>query len=171
MWPTGMAAVGVDLKGRIPPGDQASPGRALGRLSDIGWGNRLRPLLAPHTPDGRIPDDVAAAVVSVLADWARGPGGWASGAPEAPARPVGVVTVDSRTRPQLIRSLGEHIASVGRMPLLGSVGVPRRGGGRRSAAQQQRPAAARAGRRAGRAARPSPRRWPRRTGRCCSWTI
>lgn len=134
MWPTGMAAVGVDLKGRIPPGDQASPGRALGRLSDIGWGNRLRPLLAPHTPDGRIPDDVAAAVVSVLADWARGPGGWASGAPEAPARPVGVVTVDSRTRPQLIRSLGEHIASVGRMPLLGSVeyraeaadaGVPR----------------------------------------------
>ncbi|WP_372410084.1 RecQ family ATP-dependent DNA helicase [Streptomyces luteireticuli] len=121
MWPTGMAAVGVDLKGRIPPGDQAAPGRALGRLSDIGWGNRLRPLLAPHTPDGRIPDDVAAAVVTVLADWARGPGGWASGAPDALARPVGVVTVDSRTRPQLIRSLGEHIASVGRMPLLGSV--------------------------------------------------
>ncbi|KNB51322.1 RecQ family ATP-dependent DNA helicase [Streptomyces caatingaensis] len=121
MWPTGMAAVGVDLKGRIPPGDQAAPGRALGRLSDIGWGNRLRPLLAPHAPDGRIPDDVAAAVVTVLADWARGPGGWASGAPDAPARPVGVVTVDSRTRPRLIRSLGEHIAAVGRMPLLGSV--------------------------------------------------
>jgi ATP-dependent DNA helicase RecQ len=27
----------------------------------------------------------------------------------------------SRTRPQLIRSLGEHIAAVGRMPLLGSI--------------------------------------------------
>ncbi|MFF7729145.1 RecQ family ATP-dependent DNA helicase [Streptomyces sp. NPDC008001] len=121
MWPTGMPAVGVDLKGRIPAGEQASAGRALGRLSDIGWGNRLRPLLAPGTPDGPVPDDVAAAVVTVLADWARGPGGWASGAADAPARPAGVVTLASRTRPQLIRSLGEHIASVGRMPLLGAV--------------------------------------------------
>ncbi|MCQ8772651.1 RecQ family ATP-dependent DNA helicase [Streptomyces telluris] len=121
MWPTGMPAVGVDLKGRIPAGEQAASGRALGRLSDIGWGNRLRPLLAPHTPDGPVPDDVAAAVVTVLADWARGPGGWASGAADAPGRPVGVVTLASRTRPQLIRSLGEHIATVGRMPLLGTV--------------------------------------------------
>ncbi|MBO0655411.1 RecQ family ATP-dependent DNA helicase [Streptomyces triculaminicus] len=121
MWPTGMPAVGVDLKGRIPAGEQAAPGRALGRLSDIGWGNRLRPLLAPQAPDADVPDDVADAVVTVLADWARGPGGWASGAPDAPARPVGVVTIASRTRPRLIRSLGERIASVGRMPLLGTV--------------------------------------------------
>ncbi|MGW2600311.1 RecQ family ATP-dependent DNA helicase [Streptomyces klenkii] len=121
MWPTGMPAVGVDLKGRIPAGEQAATGRALGRLSDIGWGNRLRPLLAPQTPDGPVPDDAAAAVVTVLADWARGPGGWASGAADAPARPVGVVALASRTRPQLIRSLAERIASVGRMPLLGTV--------------------------------------------------
>lgn len=121
MWPTGMAAVGVDLKGRIPVGEQAASGRALGRLSDIGWGNRLRPLLAPQAPDAPVPDDVADAVVTVLADWARGAGGWASGAPDAPARPVGVVTVASRTRPLLIRSLGERIAAIGRMPLLGSV--------------------------------------------------
>ncbi|WP_367130385.1 MULTISPECIES: RecQ family ATP-dependent DNA helicase [Streptomyces] len=121
MWPTGMPAVGVDLKGRIPAGEQAATGRALGRLSDIGWGNRLRPLLAPQTPDGPVPDDAAAAMVTVLADWARGPGGWASGAADAPARPVGVVALASRTRPQLIRSLAERIASVGRMPLLGTV--------------------------------------------------
>ncbi|MFF4406395.1 RecQ family ATP-dependent DNA helicase [Streptomyces sp. NPDC001404] len=121
MWPTGLPAVGVDLKGRIPAGEQAAPGRALGRLSDIGWGNRLRPLLAPQAPDCPVPDDVSAAVVTVLADWARGPGGWASDAPDAPARPVGVVTLASCTRPQLIRSLGERIAAVGRMPLLGTV--------------------------------------------------
>ncbi|MEV6651540.1 RecQ family ATP-dependent DNA helicase [Streptomyces sp. NPDC051219] len=121
MWPTGLAAVGVDLKGRIPAGELASPGRALGRLSDIGWGNRLRPLLAPQSPDGPVPDDVAQAVVSVLADWAKGPGGWASGAEDAPARPVGVVTVTSRSRPELIGTLGERIAVIGRMPLLGSV--------------------------------------------------
>jgi len=121
MWPTGLPTVGVDLKGRIPAGEQAAPGRALGRLSDIGWGNRLRSMLAPQAPDGPVPDDVAKAVVSVLIDWAKGPGGWASGQPDAQPRPVGVVTVASRTRPQLIQSLGSRIAEVGRLPLLGSV--------------------------------------------------
>jgi ATP-dependent DNA helicase RecQ len=122
MWPTGLPAIGVDLKGRIPPGDQAAPGRALGRLSDIGWGNRLRPLLAPQAPDGPAPDDVVKAVVTVLADWAKAPDGWATGAPDARPRPVGVVTVPSRTRPQLVRSLGDRISAVGRLPLLGSLG-------------------------------------------------
>ncbi|MFD3500147.1 RecQ family ATP-dependent DNA helicase [Streptomyces sp. NPDC058678] len=121
MWPTGLPAIGVNLKGRIPPGEQATPGRALGRLSDIGWGNRLRPLLAPHTPDAPAPDDVMKAVVTVLADWAKAPDGWASGKPDAPSRPVGVVTMPSRTRPQLVQSLGNRIAEVGRLPLLGSL--------------------------------------------------
>ncbi|MFF8940084.1 RecQ family ATP-dependent DNA helicase [Streptomyces paradoxus] len=121
MWPTGLPAIGVDLKGRIPAGEQAASGRALGRLSDIGWGNRLRPMFAPQAPDGPVPDDVAKAVVDVLADWARGPGGWAPGAPEAGPRPAGVVTVASRTRPQLIGSLGARIAEIGRLPLLGSI--------------------------------------------------
>lgn len=121
MWPTGLPAVGVDLKGRIPAGEQAAEGRALGRLSDIGWGNRLRPMLAPQAGDGPLPDDVAKAVVGVLVDWAKGPGGWASGAADAQRRPVGVVTVASRTRPQLVGSLGARIAEVGRLPLLGSL--------------------------------------------------
>ncbi|MEU6768285.1 RecQ family ATP-dependent DNA helicase [Streptomyces sp. NPDC046853] len=121
MWPTGLAAVGVDLKGRIPAGEQASTGRALGRLSDIGWGNRLRPMLAPQAPDGPVPDDVANAVVGVLADWAKGPGGWAPGNGDAQPRPAGVVTMSSHTRPQLIQTLGARIAEIGRLPLLGSI--------------------------------------------------
>ncbi|MEV7417322.1 RecQ family ATP-dependent DNA helicase [Streptomyces sp. NPDC089919] len=121
MWPTGLPAVGVELKGRIPAGELAATGRALGRLSDIGWGNRLRPMLAPQAPDQPVPDDVAQAVVSVLADWARGPGGWAAGGPQAPARPAGVVAMASRTRPQLIGSLAARISEIGRMPLLGTV--------------------------------------------------
>lgn len=100
---------------------QSFAGRALGRLSDIGWGNRLRPMLAAQAPDGPVPDDVVNAVVTVLADWAKGPGGWASGAADAPPRPVGVVTVASRSRPQLVGSLSARIAEVGRMPLLGTV--------------------------------------------------
>ncbi len=121
MWPTGLPAVGIDLKGRIPAGELSFTGRALGRLSDIGWGNRLRPMLAAQAPDGPVPDDVTNAVVTVLADWAKGPGGWASGSADAAPRPVGVVTVASRRRPQLVQSLGRRISEIGRMPLLGTV--------------------------------------------------
>ncbi|MFJ9634310.1 RecQ family ATP-dependent DNA helicase [Streptomyces sp. NPDC101175] len=121
MWPTGMAALGVDLKGRIPAKDQCSTGRALGRLSDIGWGNRLRPLLAEHAPDGPVPDDVLKAAVAVIADWARSPGGWAPNVPDASARPVGVVALPSLARPQLVGSLAQGIATIGRLPLLGTL--------------------------------------------------
>ncbi|MFE0354253.1 RecQ family ATP-dependent DNA helicase [Streptomyces nigra] len=121
MWPTGMPALGIELKGRIPAGEQCSTGRALGRLSDIGWGNRLRPLLAENGPDGPVPDDVLKAVVAVLADWARSPGGWAPDVPDAVQRPVGVVAVPSLTRPELVGSLARGVASIGRMPFLGAL--------------------------------------------------
>lgn len=64
---------------------------------------------------------MAKAVVGVLADWAKGPGGWASGSPDAQPRPVGVVTMASHGRPRLVQSLGARIAEVGRLPLLGSI--------------------------------------------------
>ncbi|WP_030220813.1 RecQ family ATP-dependent DNA helicase [Streptomyces bikiniensis] len=121
MWPTGMPALGIELKGRIPAGEQCSTGRALGRLSDIGWGNRLRPLLAENAPDGPVPDDVLKAAVAVLADWARSPGGWAPGVPDATARPVGVVAVPSLARPRLVGSLARGIADIGRLPCLGTL--------------------------------------------------
>ncbi|WP_030803194.1 RecQ family ATP-dependent DNA helicase [Streptomyces sp. NRRL F-2799] len=121
MWPTGMPALGIDLKGRIPAKEQCATGRALGRLSDIGWGNRLRPLLAEQTPDGPVPEDVLKAVVEVLADWARSAGGWASNTPDAMARPVGVVAMPSLSRPQLVASLAERVAEIGRLPYLGAL--------------------------------------------------
>ncbi|HZN19188.1 MAG TPA: DEAD/DEAH box helicase [Micromonosporaceae bacterium] len=113
-WPTGLAAVGVPLSGRIPAGELAEPGRAVGRLSDLGWGARLRELVGEEAPDGPVPDDVFAAVVQVLADWARGDDPW-------PARPVAVVRVGSRRRPQLGASLASRVAAVGRLPLWGTV--------------------------------------------------
>lgn len=121
MWPTGLEAAGVPLKGRIPADEQAGQGRALGRLSDIGWGNRLRPLFAEGAPDQPVPTDAVDAVVRVLADWARGPGGWAEGGPDAAERPVGVVAVASRRHALLVASLSERIAAIGRIPLLGTV--------------------------------------------------
>ncbi|MGW0769565.1 RecQ family ATP-dependent DNA helicase [Streptomyces sp. NPDC002676] len=121
MWPTGMPALGIDLKGRIPAGEQCATGRALGRLSDIGWGNRLRPLLAENAADGPVPDGVLEAAVAVLADWARSPGGWAPNVPDASARPAGVVAVPSLARPELVGSLARGIAAVGRLPFLGTL--------------------------------------------------
>src|SRR4051794_33673894 len=67
MWPTGLSALGIDLSGRIPAELQAEPGRALARLSDVGWGTRLRELFSG--PDAALPDDVLRAVVQVLAGW------------------------------------------------------------------------------------------------------
>ncbi|MFC7545084.1 DEAD/DEAH box helicase [Plantactinospora sp. GCM10030261] len=114
MWPTGLEAVGVPVKGKISPAEQALSGRAVGRLSDLGWGGRLRGLLGPEAPDAALPDDVATAVVEVLKAWAHGDDPW-------PTRPVGVIAIDSRRRPRLVRGLAERIASVGRLPLLGAV--------------------------------------------------
>ena len=52
MWPSGLAALGVPLPG-ASPGGRPEPGRAVARLSDIGWGPRLRALLAGRRPGPR----------------------------------------------------------------------------------------------------------------------
>ncbi|HEX6855753.1 MAG TPA: RecQ family ATP-dependent DNA helicase [Streptosporangiaceae bacterium] len=120
MWPTGMKDLGVEVAGKIPAGEAAETGRALGRLTDLGWGPRLRALLGagpadgtgpdgPGSADQPAPDDLVAAMVKVLAAW-----DWAE-------RPAGVVTVPSRRRPLLIGSLGRQLAGLGRLPYLGAL--------------------------------------------------
>jgi ATP-dependent DNA helicase RecQ len=111
MWPPGMKDLGISgASGKIPADRTAEPGRALGRLTDIGWGTTLRALLADEAPDGPVTDQLIDAVVKVLAAW-----DWSQ-------RPAGIVAVPSRTRPVLITSLGQRIAQVGRLPYLGSLG-------------------------------------------------
>jgi ATP-dependent DNA helicase RecQ len=107
MWPTGMRPEGI--AGRIPPGLQAEPGRALGRLTDLGWGNRLRGVLADGAPDAPVTDEIFAAVVSVLSawDWER--------------RPVAVIAMASATRPRMIADLARRVAAIGRLPYLGEI--------------------------------------------------
>jgi ATP-dependent DNA helicase RecQ len=109
MWPTGMRELGIDVAGKISQDLAAEPGRALGRLTDLGWGPRLRSLLASDAPDAPAPDDVIAAVVQVLASWQ-----WEQ-------RPSGVVSIPSRSRPQLIGGLAARIAEIGRIPYLGQL--------------------------------------------------
>src|SRR5579875_3488051 len=109
MWPAGMPALGVEVSGKIPAAEVAAPGRALARLTDLGWGPRLRALFADGAADGPVPGEMVAAVVKVLAAW-----DWED-------RPAGVVTVPSRSRPELVASLGERIATLGRLPYLGQL--------------------------------------------------
>ncbi len=116
MWPTGVKG-DLGVSGRIKSELQAETGRALGRLTDIGWGNRLRELFAAGDTD--VPADLVDAVVKVLAAW------------DWPTRPTGVVTIGSRSRPRLVTTFGRRIAEIGRLPYLGEltpVGdpVPRR---------------------------------------------
>jgi ATP-dependent DNA helicase RecQ len=126
MWPTGMQAIGIDVKGKIPVEKSAESGRALARLSDIGWGGPLRALLSDGA-DRDVPDDVFKAVVQVLASW-----DWAE-------RPTAVVSMGSLSRPRLVDGLAERIAKLGRMEYLGSLGrATDTGAGRHRANSAQR---------------------------------
>jgi ATP-dependent DNA helicase RecQ len=109
MWPTGADRLGVPAKGRIALDERATEGRALARLTDLGWGGTLRELFAPGTPDGPVSPQVLAACVRVLAEW-----GWAE-------RPTAVVSMPSRSRPQLVESLARGLADVGRLPYVGAL--------------------------------------------------
>ncbi|EMY33370.1 ATP-dependent DNA helicase RecQ [Arthrobacter crystallopoietes BAB-32] len=115
MWPTGMARLGVEVKGKIAAAEANESGRALARLTDLGWGGRLRTLFAPGAPDAPVDQQTLQACVRVLAEW-----GWAQ-------RPVAVVSVPSRSRPQLVASLAEGLAGIGRMPYLGALAAPHGG--------------------------------------------
>ncbi len=110
MWPTGMKDLGIDASGKIPASRTAEPGRALGRLTDVGWGATLRALLAEGAPDEPVTAPLTDALVKVLAAW-----DWAQ-------RPVSVVTMPSRARPLLVGSLGQRIAAIGRLTYLGPLG-------------------------------------------------
>jgi len=128
-WPSGLTAVGVSLSGRIAAAEQAEPGRAIGRLSDIGWGPRLRALLEDEADD-TVPADVVAAAIAVLAGWT-----WER-------RPAAVIAVPSRSRSLLVTTAAERIASIGQLAWLGPLGrsgsAPAGGGGRSNSAQRVR---------------------------------
>ena len=108
-WPSGMDRLDVPVKGRIGVDEQSEPGRVVARLTDLGWGTRLRTLLAAGAPDGPVPDDLLDACVQVLAGW-----GWAQ-------RPTAVVAMPSQRRPLLVASVAEGIARIGRLPYVGAL--------------------------------------------------
>ncbi|HWU46199.1 MAG TPA: RecQ family ATP-dependent DNA helicase [Humibacter sp.] len=125
LWPTGMLALGVPVSGKIPAGQSLQQGRSLARLTDLGWGNRMRRLFAADAADDPVDDALLAACTRVLSEW-----DWQQ-------RPDAVVSIPSRSRPQLVTTLARGLASIGRLPYLGALepvdGGPQGGPGGNSA--------------------------------------
>jgi ATP-dependent DNA helicase RecQ len=106
-WPTAMSALGISLSGRIPAGEKAETGRAVGRLDGIGWGSALRDLLRPEVPDGEVPIPLRHAVVQVLDGWL----------PASESALDAVVFIDSARRPVLLHHLATGLARYRSIPL------------------------------------------------------
>jgi ATP-dependent DNA helicase RecQ len=113
MWPTAMPGLGIDIRGKLAAAEQAEVGRVVARFTDLGFGPRLRSLLAADVADTPLPDDVVKACIQVLAAW-----DWTQ-------RPAAVVHIGSSRRPTLIADLASRLAGIGRLIDLG--GVPHGG--------------------------------------------
>ncbi|MFI7587088.1 RecQ family ATP-dependent DNA helicase [Spongisporangium articulatum] len=98
-WPSGMAALSVDLSGRIPAEEQAAEGRAVANATDLGWGEQVRALFAAETPDGELPTPLKHAIVQVLREWRPEP------------RPDVVVAMESYSHPLLVEQLASGLAT------------------------------------------------------------
>jgi ATP-dependent DNA helicase RecQ len=129
-WPTGAGRLGVEadgkpVAGKISADERPETGRVVARLTDLGWGGVLRDLFAAGSPDAPLSDDLLGGCVRLLRDW-----DWAE-------RPVGIVAVPSVSRPELVRSVADGIARLGRLPVLGRLelaeGAPQRTAGGNSA--------------------------------------
>jgi ATP-dependent DNA helicase RecQ len=124
-WPTALPALGVALKGRIGDAESAQPGRAVGRLSDLGLGPAAAPGGGRRGRRRPVPDDLLDAVVAVLAGW-----GWAE-------RPTCVVPMPSSRHPAVVRSLTSRVASLGRLPTVDALRrAPSTAAGRSNSAQR-----------------------------------
>ncbi|WP_309132714.1 RecQ family ATP-dependent DNA helicase [Brevibacterium sp.] len=102
-WPSGLATIGVPLKGRIAAGELAEEGRAIARLSDLGQGQVLREFLGPSAPDAEVPAQIGQWCLEVLGQWNWG------------QRPEAVVSIPSARRPVTVRSLAANLAAAGRL--------------------------------------------------------
>jgi ATP-dependent DNA helicase RecQ len=108
-WPAAMPSLGVQVRGKIAAAESAEPGWAVARFTDLGYGNRIRAVLADSAPDGPVPAELIAASIPVLAAW-----GWQS-------RPTAVVRIGSLRRPLLVADLAGQLSRIGRLADLGAV--------------------------------------------------
>jgi ATP-dependent DNA helicase RecQ len=103
LWPGGVAK-----KGKIVG---CTDGRALAFADDPGWADELRAMFKGS--DGPAPQSVLDGLVAVLGRWRRT---WGE-------RPVAVVPCPSLGFPRLIRSVCDHLATVGKLEVIDALGL------------------------------------------------
>ena len=97
LWPPRTPQVKGKIRG-------IAEGRAIAFADDPAWAESLADLWRRDQP---APEEILTASVAVLSRWARE---W--------QRPTAVVPMPSRRHPQLIRSVADHLAQVGKLPLV-----------------------------------------------------
>ena len=112
MWPTALANLGIDklirsLKGKIADG--ADEGRAVARLTDLGYGQHLRDLFRSGTPDGPVPVPLVKAVIEVLGEWQP--------------KVEGIVYVESARRKMLVQDFAEGLSRYLKVPVVGRFAI------------------------------------------------
>ena len=107
MWPTALANIGIELKGKIADG--ADEGRAVARLTDLGYGQHLRDLFRAGTPDGPVPVPLVKAVIEVLGEWQP--------------KVEGIVYVESARRNTLVRDFADGLSRYLKVPVVGRFAI------------------------------------------------
>jgi len=107
MWPTALANLGIDLRGKIAAG--AEEGRVVARLTDLGLGQALRQLFQPGAQDQEVPAHLVQGVIEVLGEWRP--------APDA------IIGFASRSHPQLVGSLVGGLSRYLGIPVVGEVQI------------------------------------------------
>jgi ATP-dependent DNA helicase RecQ len=105
LWPTGLANLGLELSGKIGADSASEEGRAVARMTDLGYGQRLREIFRTDAPDAPVPPDLVAAVIEVLQEW----------------RPpvTAIAYVESQRHGVLVADLAQGLARHLRLPLIG----------------------------------------------------
>lgn len=107
MWPTALANMGIDLKGKIA--EPAEQGRVVARLTDLGLGQALRDLFRPGTPDQEVPVALVQGMIAALGDWK----------PEVDS----LVGFRSSTHPLLVDSLVEGLSRYLKRPVVARIEI------------------------------------------------
>ena len=99
-WPIG-GMPRFELRGSIPAGLRAEPGRALCIWRDAGWGDLVR---RGKYEDGRFADELVHACAQIVAEWS----------PQPP--PQWVTCVPSRRHPDLVPEFASRLANLLQLP-------------------------------------------------------
>jgi ATP-dependent DNA helicase RecQ len=110
-WPPNLPGIGIPLSGRIAKAERCLVGRAIARLSDMGWGEELAAFLADAGAETPLPMPLLELAARVVDESAR----------DRQIQLGGIVGIRSRRRPVLLNTLLAGLAGQTKLPVLGTL--------------------------------------------------